>query len=79
MTVLIDSQVQDALAYMTALREVMEGRPDEPEWQGGLRLLLPVVIALRPDYPGETPVAWLVANDCDGYDLTTVDPGGGTP
>lgn len=35
---------------------------------------LPNVIPLSPDYPGEAPVAWLVANDFEGYDLTTEEP-----
>ena len=72
---LMESQLKDALAYVNALNLLMESLPNEPEWQGGLRLILPDVIELRPDYPGEAPVAWLVANDVDGYDLSTVKPG----
>lgn len=72
---LIETQLSDALAYMKALRDVVEGLPDEPGWGEGLRLILPEVIALRADYGGDqTPYAWLIANDFNGYDLTTSAP-----
>lgn len=75
MTHLIESQLSDALAYMKALHEVIKGLPDDPEWGGGLRLLLPAAIPLTTDFRGDDePVAWLVSNDFDGYDLTTTKP-----
>jgi len=74
MTKLIESQLSDALAYMKALSGLGATLPNEPTWGGGMRLWLPDVIPLSPDYKGEAPVAWLVANDFDGYDLTTTAP-----
>lgn len=77
MTALIPSQLRDALAYAEGITKISEDLPLDPEWGGGLRLVLPDVIALRPDYDGEKPVAWLVANDFNGYDLTTEEPTNG--
>ena len=77
MSTLLPSQLRDALAFMDALEAANKSLRDEPESGGGLRLWLPNVIALRPDYPGEKPVAWLIANDFDGYDLTTEEPTNG--
>lgn len=74
MTALIPSQIKDAVAFIEALQQVIESLPDDPEWGGGMRLNLPAVIPLTPDYKGEAPVAWLVANDFNGYDLTTQEP-----
>lgn len=72
MTTLIESQLKDALAYIRALSTIQLDPTDS--WGDGLHLVLPPVIPLRPDYDGEKPVAWLVANDFEGYDLTTEDP-----
>lgn len=74
MSTLIPSQVRDALAYMEALSNAIKNLPQGEDWGGGLRLWLPDVIPLSPDYKGEPPVAWLVANDFEGYDLATTDP-----
>ena len=75
MSTLIESQLSDALALMKGISAALKSLPDEPEWGGGLRLWLPKVIPLTNDYSGDdTPVAWLVANDFDGYDLSTVEP-----
>lgn len=75
---LIPSHVRDALAYMDALEKATAGLPDDPEWGGGLRLILPAVIPLSTDYAEDmNPVAWLVANDFNGYDLTTKEPTNG--
>lgn len=71
---IIESQLRDALAYVAALSDEKLQLSSEPAWGEGVRLLLPNVIALRPDFDGEAPVAWLVANDFGGYDLTTTDP-----
>ena len=76
MTALIESQLTDAVTFMKALRSAIESLPDDPEWGAGMRLTLPAVIPLTPDYKGERPVAWLVANHFNGYDLTTEEPGG---
>jgi len=73
---LSDSQLADALAFMKGLKAINESLPDDPEWGGGMRLILPAVIALAPDYEGEPPVAWLTANDFNGYDLSTENPDG---
>jgi hypothetical protein len=71
---LIPSQLRDALAYMDGLEKAIKSTAEDPKWGDGLRLWLPNVIPLSPDYHGEKPVAWLVANDFDGYDLTTEEP-----
>jgi hypothetical protein len=72
---LIESQLSDALAYAKALRQANENIPDEPEWGGGLHLILPDVIPLKSDFKGDEVVyAWLVANDFNGYDLSTDNP-----
>jgi len=75
MNALPEPQLRDALAYMSALNDEKIGLAQEPKWGEGLRLWLPNVIALSPDYKGEEPVAWLIANDFGGYDLTTSAPG----
>ena len=75
MSTLLETQLRDALAYMVALNDEKIGLAQEPKWGEGVRLSLPNVIPLSPDYQGEAPVAWLVANDFGGYDLTTTDPG----
>jgi hypothetical protein len=74
MTALIPSQTRDALSFAEGIQAINEAMPNEPEWGEGMRLWLPDVIPLRPDYPGEKPVAWLIANDFNGYDLTTENP-----
>lgn len=75
MTTLIEPQVSDALTYMNALQAAFDSLSKEPEWGGGLRLILPSVIPLQTDYAGDVhAVAWLVANDFGGYDLATTDP-----
>lgn len=74
MAYLIASQLVDALAYMKALEDAGNAAPIEPAWGEGVRLVLPSVIPLHPDYEGEAPVAWLVANDFGGYDLSTTAP-----
>lgn len=74
MSSLIPSQLKDALAFIEALQDIYVKMPQEPEWSEGMRLLLPRVIPLSPDYEGEDPVAWLIANDFDGYDLSTEKP-----
>lgn len=74
MTNLIESQLADALLFMAALRKANESLPSEPAFGEGMCLWLPSVIPLRPDFEGEEPVAWLVANDFNGYDLTTEKP-----
>lgn len=71
---LIESQLRDALHYAAGLRQINETSADDPGWGEGMRLVLPEVIPLRGDYPGEPAYAWLVTNDFNGYDLTTVDP-----
>lgn len=73
---LIPSQLRDALAYIDGLEKTIKSLPEEPAWDGGgLHLLLPNVIPLTTDYSGDkNPVAWLVANDFEGYDLTTEEP-----
>lgn len=73
---IIESQLRDALCYMAALNTENMQLSEKPEWGEGVRLWLPNVIPLRPDYGDEEPVAWLVANDFGGYDLSTKDPGG---
>lgn len=75
MSTLLETQLRDALAYMAALNDDKMALSQEPKWGEGVRLWLPNVIALTPDYEGEAPVAWLVSNDFGGYDLTTTDPG----
>ena len=75
MTTLITSQLRDVLAYIDALEAGTKALSDSPSWGGGMRLCLPAVIPLCPDYDS-APVAWLVANDFDGYDLTTEKPKG---
>lgn len=77
MTALIPSQIKDAVAFIEGLQKLLEGLPDEPAWGEGMRLNLPATIPLSPDYSGERPVAWLVANDFNGYDLTTEEPASG--
>lgn len=74
MSTLIPSQLRDALHYMDALEKAIATTDDKTERGGGLRLWLPAVIPLQPDYADHEPVAWLIANDFDGYDLSTVDP-----
>lgn len=74
MSTIIESQLRDALAYMSALKDEKFQLSPEPTWGEGVRLYLPNVIPLRPDYEGESPVAWLVANDFGGYDLSTENP-----
>lgn len=74
MTTLIQTQLADALAYMAALDTEKMNLAEEPTWGEGVRLWLPNIIPLSPDYKGEKPVAWLVANDFGGYDLSTVQP-----
>lgn len=77
MAQLIESQLSDALTYAKAIREAIESIPDNPEWGGGLHLLLPDTIPLKSDFRGdETVYAWLIANDFNGYDLTTDSPNG---
>jgi hypothetical protein len=71
---LMQSQIEDALHYMNALSAAIKSVPEGESWGGGVRLWLPDVIPLRPDYRGEKPVAWLVANDFEGYDLTMQEP-----
>lgn len=75
MSTLLETQLRDALAYMAALNDEKIGLAQEPKWGEGVRLWLPDVIPLSPDCEGEAPVAWLVANDFGGYDLTTTNPG----
>lgn len=72
---LIPSQIKDALAFSEGIAQLIEGLPDSPEWGGGERLVLPSVLPLRVDdgYTTE-PYAWLIANDFNGYDLTTTNP-----
>jgi hypothetical protein len=74
MSSLTPEQLSDAVTYIKGLVRINDELPTEPDWSEGLRLLLPDVIPLRPDYPGEKPVAWLIANDFNGYDLTTENP-----
>ncbi|MDL5351134.1 hypothetical protein [Microbacterium sp. zg-YB36] len=75
MTTLIPSQVKDALALMEGLTKIIEEMDDETEWGSGLRLILPEAIPLKADDNSSSePVAWLVANDFNGYDLSTVKP-----
>lgn len=74
MSTLLTSQLRDALVYMEALDTEKMPLAEDGEWGQGLRLWLPNVIPLSPDYKGEGPVAWLVANDFGGYDLTTDKP-----
>jgi hypothetical protein len=74
MTQLLRTQLADALVYMDALDTEKMPLAEEPKWGEALRLWLPSVIPLSPDYNGEAPVAWLVANDFGSYDLTTDDP-----
>lgn len=73
---LLQSQLIDALHYMQALEAAINTTSEEPGWGNGLHLWLPNVIPLAPDYEGESPVAWLVSNDFNGYDLTTEEPSG---
>lgn len=75
MSTILTSQLRDALVYMDALNIEKMPLADEPSWGEGVRLWLPNVIPLSPDYRGEKPVAWLVSNDFGGYDLSTTDPG----
>jgi hypothetical protein len=78
MAELIPSQVRDALAFMDGIEKIVTALPDEPEWGGGLRLVLPAIIPLTTDYRGDrNPVAWLIANDFNGYDITTKEPTNG--
>lgn len=73
---LFDSQLADALTIVKGLGVLIESLPDEPDWGEGLHLRLPTVIPLFADNTENmVPVAWLVANDFSGYDLTTEDPG----
>ena len=74
MSKLLTSQLRDALVYMEALDTEKMPLAEDGEWGQGLRLWLPNVIPLSPDYKGEAPVAWLVANDFGGYDLTSHEP-----
>lgn len=75
MTTLTKSQLVDAQIYMDLFTGLDEKLPDTPDWGDGLHLILPPVIPLKSDFPGDTHTyAWLVANDFDGYDLTTTDP-----
>lgn len=74
MSTLIVSQMKDAIAFAEGLKALIESLPEEPRWGGGERMCLPMVIELRSDYPGDSTRAWLVANDFDGYDITTTDP-----
>ena len=76
---IITSQMRDALAFAEALGAVIEEMPYEPGWGDGLHLVLPKVIPLRPDGYDEAPVAWLIANDSNGYDITTQKPEEATP
>jgi hypothetical protein len=71
---LITSQLEDALILMKGLQAAVESLPDKPDFGEGMRLTLPSVIPLQPDYEGERPVAWLIANDFNGYDLSTTEP-----
>lgn len=71
------TQMRDALVFAEALGAAISSLPDSPSFGGGERLYLPTVIPLRPDYPGEGPVVWLVANDFDGYDVQTSKPESG--
>jgi hypothetical protein len=76
MSTLIESQIRDALTYMEGLSAALKALPNEPAWGGGgQHLVLPAYIPLMTDSRSDiAPVAWLVANDFDGYDLTTTDP-----
>lgn len=74
MSTITTSQMQDALHIANGLANTIKTLPKGEEWGGGLRLWMPNVIALRPDYDGEGPIVWLVSNDFEGYDITTVAP-----
>lgn len=74
MSTILTTQLRDALVYMDALDTEKMPLAEEPGWGEGVRLWLPNVIPLMPDYKGEEPVAWLVSNDFGGYDLSTTDP-----
>lgn len=75
MTTLIKSQLADALLYMELFAGLEEKLPDKPDWGDGMHLVLPDVIPLKSDWRSDDTVyAWLVANDFNGYDLTTENP-----
>lgn len=74
MTTLTETQLRDALAYIEVLNTLYKKLPEEPDWGDGMHLVLPKQVPLSPDFEGDKPVAWLVANDFGGYDLTTTNP-----
>lgn len=75
MTTLTPSQTRDAVYWMEHLGMALEQMPPEPDFGDGLRLMLPDVIPLKSDFSGDDHTyGWLVANDFNGYDLTTTDP-----
>jgi len=75
MTTLTKSQLKDALLYVELFEGIDAMLPNEPDWGDGMHLVLPSVIPLKSDFDGDDhPYAWLVANDFNGYDLTTTDP-----
>ena len=74
MNTIIPSQMRDALIWAEALGAALDSLPDEPQWGGGMHLVLPSTIPLTPDGDEGHPVAWLVVNEFNGYDLTTTQP-----
>lgn len=76
MTTLTTSQLRDALTYAEGLEKSLKVLSDDPPWDGsGLHLILPAIIPLVTDVRGDDrPVAWLIANDFNGYDISTTDP-----
>lgn len=70
------TQMKDAVILAEALGRGLDLLPNEPAWGNGEHLRLPAVIPLETDYEGEGPLAWLVANDFNGYDISTTNPEG---